>query len=90
MTDRYGFQYRQVSGPRIKNDSVNQHNNYGGAAATVGVVVDILDCQHNPWDTRKGLMLGVVLTSETFRSFEEADAHVEPMLLRFGSFEAIG
>ena len=72
----HGFSFRQISGPRLTEkdtprfSSINQYDNQGGEA--VGIVVDILN---NRGET--------ILTSPTFNTFQAADAHVEPMLLRF-------
>lgn len=75
-----GYQFRQISGPRIDNPRVNQHNNFGGD--TVGVVVDLISTTGGGIQS-EGIMSGVTLTSVTFRTYAEAEHHVETMLRRF-------
>lgn len=67
-----GFQYRQISGPRISDDSFNQRDNKGGLS--VGLVADILSCE-------KGK--GVLITTSTYSSKQALDQALEKLLLKY-------
>lgn len=63
-----GFQYRQILGPTVRDQTVNQSDNLGGKS--VGIVADLLSCEGK----------GTLLTSPTFDDKSKVNLWLERWL----------